>query len=792
MVSRDTRADGLGAHLFRGAVLALLLAFLRVALVVGLELAHHGQLELARLRVEHALRAQTLVALGLGAAAAAGLHLCGRLERTAGLVLRAFLALALALGAWLFLCGRLDEDLSRRVGVHTARGALLYFALALFSSALALALVFAARERPLGSWRGALAALALLGASALYFGVAPFAVGDSLVVRTVEEDLLGAPWEVVRARADAPPAARVFAPSARTGEEGASRPALTLAPPACVRVRVPGTETRYLAAGVGIDHGVGEDVGERYPGHRVRFIVRREGEEVFRTELPLAGEERWRAVGEGDGLRLPGGARLELETALIGPDGAEVDPLDPLLCGFSGLELEQRRRIPRAASSPQEPNLVLVLLDTLRADRTTPYGYARDTTPELDALARRGVVFEEACSTASWTWPATASILTGLQPIEHGVQDAQSSFLSGRVDTLAEALQRAGFTTAAWSGSPLIVPEKNFDQGFESFDASREGVMRRSDLWMPAALEWLGAVRGRRFFLYLHLMEPHAPLVPLADGRARFAPEVPSSFDPRKAVDYSWDLRRAGFRPDGTPATESVVTAEEQRWISDLYDACVWSGDYWLGRVLARLESLGLDDETIVLVTSDHGEELFDHALLGHAHALHRELVRVPLVAAGPGLPRGERRAGLCSNAAIGPTLARLGGTALVARAPLADLLAEPASEVLFSTRQGWWNGVEGQPLFGLRAGGDVLHYAPAGRPWGASAPPEGGELRLYDAAADPGEQRDRSASEPERAEALREELLRRLAELEERRVESGGFADEATLAMLRQLGYVR
>jgi arylsulfatase A-like enzyme len=291
-------------------------------------------------------------------------------------------------------------------------------------------------------------------------------------------------------------------------------------------------------------------------------------------------------------------------------------------------------------------------------------------------------------------------------------------------------------------------------------------------------------------------MEPHVPYVPIAGGRARFAAAVPRSFDARKPGNYSWELLESGFSESGERRTDSVVPPQEQAWIRDLYDGCVWSADAYLGEILARLEELGLTGSTIEAVTSDHGEELFDHGLLMHSNTLYRELVRVPLVLAGPGIPRGERVSAVLSNAGLAPTLARLGGSSIEGLSPAAEAaldLLRPGADgtVLFSTRQGWWNGVYRQPLFGLRRGSSVLHFAPQGAPWGDHTRNGKGETRLYDLARDPGEETDLAALEPERAHALLDELLTRLAGFETRRVETGGAVDEGTLDVLRELGYV-
>jgi arylsulfatase A-like enzyme len=770
--------------------LVLGLVLLRAGAVLGMELAHHADLQLAWLRLE-----QIRLTLFLGAAvlAAAGGFAAGLLATSRSG--RWLLHLALTAAGFLFLAGRFDGDRSRRVGADTTVGVLALAALLLTVAVFAAAFVWGRPRALMGRFAGR-ARDALAPGTALLLVAAALAwafrgLGESMVVEQIELELTSGGWETLRAHPDSPPAAGCLAPSLEYTLEGAARPTLVLAPPALVRRTCPEFEgPRWLVGGVAVDQSVAAEAAEHYAGHSVRFRVTSDGREASTITLPLRGVTAWHELGDGQGLALRAGTRLELQTELLDPSGHEVRPELPILAGFGGLGLEQRERRPRTRSSSEATNIVLVLIDTLRADRCSAYGYGRATTPHLDALARRGVLLEEACATASWTWPSTASILTGLQPEQHGVEDASSSFLGQPLDTLAEALQRAGFTTAAWSGSPLIVPDKGFSQGFEFFDASREGRLRRSDLIVPPALDWLGTARGTRFFLYLHLMEPHAPFQPLAGGRAQFAPSVPRDYDPRKVLDYNWDLQREGFDGSGTRRTASVVPEVEQRWISDLYDGCVWSADHYLGLLLARLEELGLTDQTIVAVTSDHGEELFEHGLVTHGSTLHRELVRVPLVLAGPGLPRGERVAGPRSLAALGPTLARLGGAELAGPSEPLDLLAPEADDcTLFSTRQGWWNGYARQPIFGLRQGAQVLHFAPAAAPWGGTQPGPG-ELRLYDLARDPQESTDVAARESERARAMKDELMRRLSVLRKRRVTIETTPDPGTIERLQGLGY--
>jgi len=778
--------------------IALLVLLERAGVVLALELAHHGDPDLAGLRLAGSLTPAlpgalllALVAVGLQAAS----------TRWMGASASRFLVPGpLFALVFLFLWGRFDPDPSRRIGGSTGLGAL-----ALASAALAslgtVALVSAQALRGARLWlaraRGSVVTpVALMLGLSVYLRIAHGSVGDELLVTRFEDELLAGDWEILEAHPEEAPHAGILCPSPSYSPEGAARPSLLVPPPARVRRTLERFEgVRWLAGAAGIDERVSEVAAERFPGQAVRLRVRVDDAVVFEASLPLGSSPSWHGFAGGAGLAVSGGSVVELESALLDEHGNEVNPEIPLPAGFSELRLERREHVPRARSSPTQPNLVLVLIDTLRADRTSAYGYARPTTPNLEALARRGVLWSEAHATASWTWPSTASILTGLYPSQHGVEDARTSFLPERLDTLAEALQRVGFTTAAWSGSPLIVPDKRFDQGFEFFESSRGGRLRRSDIVLPGALQWLDSVRDRRFFLYLHLMEPHAPYVPLEPGRARFAPDVPREFDPGSPVGYGWALQREGFDARGEPRTDAVVPPEEQRWISALYDACVWSADVYLGQLLARLDELGLTESTVVAVTSDHGEELFDHGLLTHGHGLHRELVRVPLVLAGPGIPRGARIETPLSNAALAPTLARLGGAEIEDLGPRpaagADLLRpEEDVDTLFSTRQGWWNGYARQPLFGLRRGTLVLHMAPEGAPWGA-ANPGPGEVRMYDLAADPEERDDLARSHPERAKALREALLAQLARLEHDREESGAPPDEGTLEVLQGLGYI-
>ena len=778
----------------------------RAGALYMMERAHSGTDLQARMRLATYLPEALVGACALTLLVAALARLAGR-PRAAGSrsLARVLVVLGGASLITAYMAGWLDLDLSRAIGTATGRGRAAVRLLAGFSVVIAIALVvLVARSRARGS------SIVMLAAPVIVAVLIPVgwarAFGHHLTTMSVREtvgSLIDAPREVVRAHEQGEPFVDVLCPSSHYKLDGADMRSLILPPPAEVRIPAPDLDRPGRLFGrVGLDRTLVVPLSKELPDHSVRLQLWVDDELAFTADLPIREHEQhpgseWVDFAGEAGLELPPGSTLRLTTALLDPAGEEVVFRAPVRAGFGGLTIERREATPRTLSSPEQPNVVLIVMDTLRADRLSTYGYERPTSPNLDRLAKRGLVFEEAHSTASWTWPSTASILTGLQPEVHGVEDSDACYLADEVETLAEVAQRRGLTTAAWSGNPLIVPDKNFDQGFEFF-VHGKGALRKSKLFAPAALEWIENTGDTRFFLYLHLVDPHAPAHPKPEGRALFASTVPDDFSPRAINEYDALLRDGeGHAADGTSTLDELVPADHQRWISDLYDAQVWTGDMWLGRVLDQLERSGLDDRTIVVFTSDHGEELFDHGTLTHGRTLYREVVHVPLVMAGPGIPAGTRVPEAVSNRHIAPTLARLMGDRLPAVSDaldLADLGADPMINELpltFSTTQGWWNGQHPVEIHGLRRGALVLHVAPEAAPWGGAVPGPG-ELRLFDVRADPEESIDLSKEWDAVAQGMRLQLETQRADLAQRKVAATAVpAGEATLDTLRALGYI-
>lgn len=646
--------------------------------------------------------------------------------------------------------------------------------------------------------------LVALGAG---LGILPVACGTrsapTMPVREVVAELLLEDERLSPPKATAPRSWRagILTPLVDAAHDTGDMPALILPPDGEVSFEVlPEEGEVILRAAAGCDRSLQGHLPADGGRLEVRFEVDVDGETVFDERIVVEPHERlraegrldacaWRHVGGEAGLPLRPGQTVTLRTSLPGTP-LTVDDAGELRVGFGGLFLERWEPTPRTRSSRTAPSIVLIVMDTLRADRMSCHGYERDTTPHLDRLAARGTRFENAYATSSWTWPSTASILTGLLPFEHGVIANDSSTLFLGCETLPEVLQRRGYTTGAISCNPLIAPERYFDQGFETFDSARE--MRMTDEVIDQALAWIDRNAGTRFFLYLHLVDPHTPHRPLPEHLERMGAVLPRRLGEVPAeqagllLDY-WAGQLLRAEADATG--EALVPPDHEAFFRAQYDASVATGDHYCGLLLDALEHHGLTDETVVAFTADHGEELLDHGLLAHGHSLHRELVRVPLFLAGPGIPAGVVVERTVSNRHLAPTLATIGGGSLGQQGRF--LLANESwdDSVFYATEKGAWSGRRGLRLFGLRSDGFVLHRALTrkGPDWAPS------ENRLYREEDDRGEQVN-LAPLPGHAERLQAMVLALEENLQgqvTRRIgDALGTGGEA-LQALRDIGYV-
>lgn len=359
-----------------------------------------------------------------------------------------------------------------------------------------------------------------------------------------------------------------------------------------------------------------------------------------------------------------------------------------------GLWLQERMAIAKLpAPSANTPNVLVVIVDTLRADHVASYGYARSTSPSIDRVAQQGVLFENAFATSAWTPPSHASILTGRYPHEHNVDWAKE--LDGRFPTVAEALRDRGYRTGAFSANPFGFNRGwGFGRGFIRFEDHFHSIgdmaartlygrklgppllrwvgfedwiarKRASDV-TRSALRWIGRDPQTPFFAFLNYFDAHDPYLPPEPYRSRFSTmKNPGGL-----------LNSVVFR------YEPVMTAEQLQGEIDAYDGAIAYVDDSIGHLLAGLQQMGMSANTVVVIASDHGEAFGEHGLFFHQNALYRELIHVPLIFWWPGhLPAATHVAAAVSLAALPATIMELVGAETQALFPspsLAPLWKEP------------------------------------------------------------------------------------------------------------------
>lgn len=326
----------------------------------------------------------------------------------------------------------------------------------------------------------------------------------------------------------------------------------------------------------------------------------------------------------------------------------------------------------RGASAPL--HLIILSIDTLRADHVHSYGYGPETSPEIDRLAREGALFEQAVAETSWTLPAHVTMFSGASSRAHGVSRDDRA-VGSDLPLLAESLRDAGYETAGlWSGPylhPIFGLGRGFDryEGFagdtawddpgflalelgdqretkrEAFDAVSQRAVTSPAL-VDRALEILAEERERPLFLFVHFFDVHGDYVPPEEDWRRFDPDY-------RGVLTGRDLAR-------NPLVHSGMPRRDLEHLVALYDGEIRFTDRHVGRLLDGLARIGLRERTLVVLTADHGEEFLDHAGVGHRRTLFEEMLRVPLIVRMPGTPAGRRIPGQVSHLDLMPTLLEL------------------------------------------------------------------------------------------------------------------------------------
>ena len=404
--------------------------------------------------------------------------------------------------------------------------------------------------------------------------------------------------------------------------------------------------------------------------------------------------------------------------------------------GLIGVVLLAKVSAPTSGVPSRPRNLLVITLDTLRADRLPLYGFQGFSTPAIDRIAAGGMVVEEAFASAPLTLPSHTSIFTGLHPPRHGVRDNASPPLHPQFTTLAEILRSHGLQTAGFVASVVVSPERGLDQGFDLYssgDPARcEGApsRRRAGEVVDEALSWLERHDAKPFFAWIHLFDTHRPYDLLDDYRNRH-------FDP--------------------------------------YLAAIMYVDSEIARLIEHLDARKLLDSTLIIVVGDHGESLGGHGEESHGIFLYQEALRVPFIVSGPGVAPGRSRIARLIDVMptvldlFGLPVRGLDGISLARANSRSDGPSlEVYSESMYPNRYGW------APLRSLRAGRYKFIDAP--------------RAELYDLTTDPMEEHNVIADHPTVAAAM----VRRLRTIDrEQKAPAGARVDRAVAEQLASLGYV-
>lgn len=403
-------------------------------------------------------------------------------------------------------------------------------------------------------------------------------------------------------------------------------------------------------------------------------------------------------------------------------------------------------------------NLVFISIDALQAAHVSGLGYERPTTPTLDALAQRSFSFSNQISVASWTVPASMTWFTGVYPCEHRLTNKFSVYqppvqmsanlkeLSPGLLTLAQVLKQQGYATVGFTGNAGVSSNFGYQQGFDEYvhDQGKFGSFAQS---VPRAIAWLKANRDRKFFLFLHGYDVHGQCLPEGGYDYRF-------------VDAAYDKKYRGsmteqemLREEGLARGRLELRQADIDFWRAIYDEKIARADAQLESFLQALKQLDLMQNTLLVVTSDHGTELFEHGRIDHGFTLYNELLRVPLVLHLPGQNSGKMIADRVSSIDLMPTLLDL------LQVPLPEKLQPLRGTTLVPALQG---EKQQRPVF---AETDYREYTyqrsiitPSG--WKLIYILENDHRELYDLNSDPNEVQNLATVHAGRADELQAELF--------------------------------
>ncbi len=498
-----------------------------------------------------------------------------------------------------------------------------------------------------------------------------------------------------------------------------------------------------------------------------------------RGALPLRlerlGPGRWEGYLESsadDGPAASGSPAGPLRVTLTNHSRAAIQWITPRL------PWAQTERVPAVINPTRRPiensiNIILYVIDTLRADRLSLYGHDRPTSPRMDELARSALVFTNAYSTASHTLPSTSALFASAMPSPMGGVLAADG---PAVTTLAESFRKAGYRTGALQTNLVVVGDQGYDRGFETYTTLRAEPDPQSKFPVSQQLvdaqtldaeiqRWLDASDREPFFLYVQSMDAHFPY------------DAPPPFSEMFVDAEHVELPDNDFVRGLTPERRAEVQSFADQWNPQRYDGCVAYADHWIGRLIDSLAERPAARRTAVIITSDHGEPLGDRDEFRHGHTLYEELVRVPLLIVLPWADEPAEIDEIVSQVDLAPTLLDLAGIEIPDEFSGRSLLREAKSTP--------------------RAAGELLiipdrvtkgGFIREGR-WKLLVHEQ--QRELFDLQSDPAESVDLSARYPVTTGYLTSRLLERSAALREGRDAHSPITDPELGEALKALGYV-
>ena len=437
-----------------------------------------------------------------------------------------------------------------------------------------------------------------------------------------------------------------------------------------------------------------------------------------------------------------------------------------LLCGLAVSNLSAAE-----AAGQGPPSVIVIIIDTVRADHLGCYGYGRDTSPNLDAFARESVLFKKAIATAPWTTPAIAAMFTGQFPRVLGYRD-EAIVVDKKALCLAEVFKNNGYATAGVISHVFVSAALGFDQGFDVFD--EENAQGHGYISSPSitdkGIAFVDAHRDKKFFLFLHYFDPHYDYV--LHEPYDFYPDYAGKLQSGEPIE---DLRRDARQ----------MTDDDRRYLNALYDSELRFTDEHIGRLFRHLKDLGIYEDMLIVVAADHGEGILERhdTWIGHTMNVYQELIHVPFMMRLPGSVKGRTIDQWVSLVDFMPTVVAAAGLEVPEGYKCAglDLLADGSSggrEIVFSETGRW---------------GDQECVISGN--WKLVNDRASNQLRLYELATDPGETRDVSKVNPDDFYSLRVKLRGLDFDLDMERSRFRAMAPKLTpqqIEKLKSLGYVR